>query len=109
VDEATIDEETVRTPGAFYHGLMIGVMAQWLMDPKQAPSARDLAEAVCRLTAGPRPGTKARKEKRHGGPNQPERRPKAGIGEAVGDFARRQGAMRRAMPERTHGCGSVVF
>jgi hypothetical protein len=77
VDEATIDEETVRTPGAFCHGLMIGVMAQWLMDPKQAPSARDLAEAVCRLTAGPRPGTKARKEKRHGGPNQPEKRPKA--------------------------------
>jgi AcrR family transcriptional regulator len=67
VDEAAIDGETVRTVGAFHHGLMIGVMAQWLMDPKQAPSARDLTEAVRRLTAEPRGGTKARKEKQRAG------------------------------------------
>lgn len=77
VDEATIDEETVRTLGAFCHGLMIGVMAQWLMDPKQAPSARDLAEAVRRLTVEPRASTKAPQKKRPAISNQPGKRHRA--------------------------------
>ncbi|MGA7521596.1 MAG: TetR family transcriptional regulator [Acidobacteriaceae bacterium] len=49
-DESTIDERTVRTIGTFYHVLLSGLVLQWLMDPKSALSARDLAESL-RATA----------------------------------------------------------
>lgn len=32
--------------GSFYLALLSGVMAQWLIDPDRAPSARDLAQAL---------------------------------------------------------------
>ncbi|MEK8172692.1 TetR/AcrR family transcriptional regulator [Streptomyces sp. M19] len=40
----TFDPETVRTAGAFYHSLFIGLWIQWLIDPENAPTGRDLAE-----------------------------------------------------------------
>ena len=65
VDEATIDKKTAQTVGAFHHALMIGVMAQLLMDPKQAPSARDLTDALRTATAKMKPQGKERTSKQH--------------------------------------------
>lgn len=67
VEEAAIDKRTAQTVGAFHHALMIGVMAQWLMEPKQAPSARDLTEALRAVTAEMQTSGKARKVKRRTG------------------------------------------
>ena len=44
--DAASDEQSARTIGAFYQALMSGVIAQWLVDPQRAPSARDMAEAL---------------------------------------------------------------
>jgi hypothetical protein len=48
----TARRTSTSTPSvrSFYHALMIGVLAQWLMDPKQRPSARDLTEALRAVT-----------------------------------------------------------
>jgi AcrR family transcriptional regulator len=67
VDEAAINARTAQTVGAFHHALMIGVMAQWLMEPKQAPSARDLTEALRAVTAQLQPNKKERNVKRRTG------------------------------------------
>jgi AcrR family transcriptional regulator len=40
------DEEPALRLGAFYQALLTGVMSQWLIDPKSAPTAGDLAEAL---------------------------------------------------------------
>jgi AcrR family transcriptional regulator len=40
------DPTRTRTSGAFFQALMIGVMAQWLVDPVRAPSGRDLRAAL---------------------------------------------------------------
>ena len=64
VDGAAIDTRTAETVGAFHHALMIGVMAQWLMDPKQAPSAQDLTDALRAITGEMRSPEKARSRKR---------------------------------------------
>ena len=42
--DATPDR--VRTTGAFYQALLIGVMAQRLVDPARAPSGHDLGDAL---------------------------------------------------------------
>jgi AcrR family transcriptional regulator len=39
-------EAQVNAVGSFYQALIIGVMAQWLIDPEHAPSGADLAEAL---------------------------------------------------------------
>jgi AcrR family transcriptional regulator len=44
--DPTMDEKTAWRVGSFYLALLPGVMAQWLIDPEHAPSARDLAEAL---------------------------------------------------------------
>lgn len=41
-----IDEKTVLLVGRLYHAILIGVMAQWFIDPKTAPSGQDLIEAL---------------------------------------------------------------
>lgn len=64
VDESAVDTRMAQTVGAFHHGLMIGVMAQWLMDPKQAPSARDLREALRSITVQLQPNDTSQKKKR---------------------------------------------
>ena len=43
-DEA--DDDTVREIGNFYQALLTGVMAQHLIDPRNAPTARQLARAL---------------------------------------------------------------
>jgi AcrR family transcriptional regulator len=40
----------LRTSGAFFQALMLGVAAQWLVDPKRAPSSRDLAKTLRAMT-----------------------------------------------------------
>ena len=46
------DETTVRAVGSFYQALLTGVMAQWLIDPDNAPSGKDLAIAVRTIVTG---------------------------------------------------------
>ncbi|MBB4712419.1 TetR/AcrR family transcriptional regulator [Streptomyces luteogriseus] len=45
-NEEDVPEEQVDTLGAFYLTLMMGVMAQWIFDPKTAPEAGQLAEGL---------------------------------------------------------------
>jgi AcrR family transcriptional regulator len=40
------DEKTALLVGKLYHAILIGVMAQWFIDPKTAPTGHDLAEAL---------------------------------------------------------------
>jgi AcrR family transcriptional regulator len=40
------DEDVVVAVGSFYQALVTGVMAQWLIDPQNAPSGHDLALAL---------------------------------------------------------------
>jgi AcrR family transcriptional regulator len=44
--DPTLDERLAWAVGSFYLALLPGVMAQWLIDPEHAPSARDLADAL---------------------------------------------------------------
>jgi len=45
VDPET-DEKTALLVGRLYHAILIGVMAQWIINPKTAPSGHDLVEAL---------------------------------------------------------------
>jgi AcrR family transcriptional regulator len=45
-EDAAPDPDSARTVGAFYQALLIGVMAQRLIDPARAPSGHDLAQAL---------------------------------------------------------------
>ena len=49
--EPTADERSASAVGSFYLALLPGVMAQWLIDPEHAPSARDLTDALRTITA----------------------------------------------------------
>jgi AcrR family transcriptional regulator len=49
--DPAIDDQTARMVGSFHLALLSGVMAQWLIDPERAPSARDLAEALQTVAA----------------------------------------------------------
>ena len=40
------DPDSARQAGSVLHAMFIGVMAKWFMDPKQALSARELAEGM---------------------------------------------------------------
>jgi AcrR family transcriptional regulator len=46
MDESAISRRTAETIGTFYHVLLTGLIAQWLMDPGSALSARGLTEAL---------------------------------------------------------------
>jgi AcrR family transcriptional regulator len=50
IDPAT-DEKRALAIGTFYYALLSGVVTQWLIDPAQAPSARDLTDALRAITA----------------------------------------------------------
>jgi len=52
-DEATIDEQTVRTIGSVAMALMSGVLTQLLTDPARAPSAEQIAAGVRALSLAP--------------------------------------------------------
>ena len=49
--DPALDEKEAWAVGSFYLALLPGVMAQWLIDPEHAPSARDLAEALRTIAA----------------------------------------------------------
>jgi AcrR family transcriptional regulator len=40
------DDPAAKLVGSFYQALLTGVLVQWLIDPEQAPSGRDLAQAL---------------------------------------------------------------
>jgi AcrR family transcriptional regulator len=50
LDMAT-KEKQARAVGSFYQALLSGVLAQWLIDPEHAPTARDLTEALRMISA----------------------------------------------------------
>ncbi|CAN5283586.1 TetR/AcrR family transcriptional regulator [soil metagenome] len=45
------DAAADRAVGAFHYALMTGVIAQWLISPEKAPSAKDLARALGIISA----------------------------------------------------------
>jgi hypothetical protein len=49
--DPTVDQRSAWVVGSFYLALWPGVMAQWLIDPEHAPSARDLTQALQRILA----------------------------------------------------------
>jgi AcrR family transcriptional regulator len=49
--DPTTDEKRALAVGSFYHALLLGLMAQWLVDPEHAPSGRDLATALRTIVA----------------------------------------------------------
>jgi AcrR family transcriptional regulator len=51
VDEDTVDPQQERTLGSFYYCLTAGLVIQWLLDPDNAPTAEDLAEALRTIAA----------------------------------------------------------
>lgn len=57
VDPA-IDLERARAVGSFYHALISGVIAQWLIDPERAPSAAQITEGL-RAISAPAPTAEA--------------------------------------------------
>ena len=44
--EPETDEKTALLVGKLYHAILIGVMAQWFIDPKTATTGHDLVEAL---------------------------------------------------------------
>jgi AcrR family transcriptional regulator len=54
---AAEDDERTRVLGAFYQALLFGVMVQWAVDPRTAPTGHDLATALRAIVAdGELPG-----------------------------------------------------
>jgi AcrR family transcriptional regulator len=49
--DPTLDNHKAWLVGSFHLALLPGVMAQWLIDPEHAPSARDLAQALQTIVA----------------------------------------------------------
>jgi AcrR family transcriptional regulator len=49
--DPAVDQRSAWVVGSFYLALLPGVMAQWLIDPEHAPSARDLADALRTIVA----------------------------------------------------------
>lgn len=66
-EESAIDEHTARTAGGFYHALLSGLIAQFLVDPQHALTARDLTDALRTISAQlqPLPKTSPTKSPRH--------------------------------------------
>ncbi|GAA5035669.1 TetR/AcrR family transcriptional regulator [Actinopolymorpha pittospori] len=52
VEEAAVDEATVRTVGSAGLALLSGTMMQWLVDPDSAPSGADLVAGLRTIAAG---------------------------------------------------------
>lgn len=61
-EESSIDEETARVIGGFFHALMSGLIAQFLIVPEQALSAQDLTRALQVATSGWRSVSSSKRE-----------------------------------------------
>jgi hypothetical protein len=44
--DAQAEPERARQIGSFYYAILSGLMAQWLVDPHNAPSGSDLAATL---------------------------------------------------------------
>lgn len=55
VEEAAVDDATVRTVGSVGMALLSGTMMQWLVDPDSAPSGADLVAGLRTIAAGLEP------------------------------------------------------
>ncbi|GGM38522.1 TetR/AcrR family transcriptional regulator [Dactylosporangium sucinum] len=49
--DAAVEREKAQQVGSFYQALLTGLIAQWLIDPANAPSGRDLTEALRAIAA----------------------------------------------------------
>ncbi len=45
-DVESVDDRSIRTTGSLYYALVTGILVQWIVDPKHAPSAKELTEAL---------------------------------------------------------------
>ena len=52
--DPTTEPERAHRVGSFYYALLSGLLTQWLIDPDQAPSGRDLAAALDELLVAQR-------------------------------------------------------
>jgi AcrR family transcriptional regulator len=59
IDEATVDERSMRTSGSIYYALLTGVLVQWLIDPAHAPSGHDLAGGLRIITQNVSPTSRS--------------------------------------------------
>ncbi|MEU2868435.1 TetR/AcrR family transcriptional regulator [Streptomyces olivoreticuli] len=59
VDGCSASDEVVRTVGAFYHSLFVGMWVQWAIDAESAPTGAELVEGMRRALAGRLSGTAA--------------------------------------------------
>jgi AcrR family transcriptional regulator len=73
-DESSISPRTAETIGTFHHVLLSGLIAQWLIDPTTALSARGLTEALRSTAAGLEPLNKSSKASRTRKPNRSKKR-----------------------------------
>jgi AcrR family transcriptional regulator len=46
------DQKTAWAVGSFYQALLSGILVQWLIDPRRAPSGHDLTDALRVIAAG---------------------------------------------------------
>ena len=53
--DPSVDGQQAHAVGSFYLALLPGVMAQWLIDPDEAPRGTDLAEAIRTIISHLRP------------------------------------------------------
>lgn len=53
LDDDQVDDHTARTAGSIYYALLVGVMAQWLVDPEHAPTADELTDGLRSLLTDP--------------------------------------------------------
>lgn len=51
--DGIIEADAARTTGALYQAMLTGVAAQYLIDPENAPTGADLAEALRRIAGTP--------------------------------------------------------
>jgi AcrR family transcriptional regulator len=63
-EETAVTEHTASTIGTFHHVLLTGMIAQWLIDPDHALSARELTDALLRVVAGMQTAKRSSKSKR---------------------------------------------
>ena len=62
INPGTEEEKAVRAVGSFYLALLIGVMAEWLIDPSRSPSGHDLAVALRAIVDSIKPDAKTVRE-----------------------------------------------
>jgi AcrR family transcriptional regulator len=63
-EESAVSEHTASTIGTFHHVLLTGMIAQWLIDPDHALSARKLTDALLQVVAGIQTSKAASRAKR---------------------------------------------